>query len=172
MTLQFQFRIHPTDQWKPKPLARPFARVQLAHRAEQTLWESFALVDSGAEWSVFPQSFVENHITGLNFSDTHREQGRVIWRGLFTPIWLHEVEIRIKGDGRAGSRLPTLISGTGKVAFWKDRSASGDLLPAPAPYPLIGQRGILEHLEFTNLAGQKLFRLRPDRTLKRPWNEA
>ena len=171
MTLQFQFRIHPADQWKPKPLARPFARVQLAHGSKQTLWESFALVDSGAEWSMFPQSFAEDYLTGLNFSHSHPHQGRVIWRGVSISIWLHEVDIRIKGDWRSGSKRPAYISGAGKVAFWKDRTTGGELLPAPAPYPLIGQQGVLEHLEFANLAGQKVFRLRPDRTLRRPWNE-
>src|SRR5438105_15051274 len=122
MTLTFQFRIHPTDQWKPKPLARPFARVQLAKKSARTLWESFALVDSGAEWSLFPQSFAEDYLTGLDFSNKYPHQGRIIWRGLPIPIWLHEVEIRIKGDWRADLKSPTLISGVGKVAFWNDRS--------------------------------------------------
>lgn len=167
MTVKFKFRAHPADS---NGIARPFAWVQLAVGNLKTPWESFALVDSGAATTLFPASFAA-FLTPLDFSDQHPRRGGVIWRGQLLPTWIHRVEIRIRGD--AVSHAPSrIISGMGNVEFWKDRDPSGELVTGPAPYPLLGQTGALEHLICTLAAGQRILRLKPDLTLKHPWREA
>jgi hypothetical protein len=166
MTVKFKFRVHPGDP----STARPFVWVQLAVGNLKTPWDSFALVDSGAATTLFPVSFAA-FLTSLDFSDQHPRRGGVIWRGQLFPTWIHRVEIRIRGD--AASHVPSrIISGMGSVEFWKDRDDSGKLVTGPAPYLLLGQSGVLEHLIFTEAAGRKTFRLKPDLFLKHPWREA
>jgi hypothetical protein len=167
MTLSWDFKQHPAY---PKNRPRPFATVALGDGGGlQSLWHEYALVDSGAEDTLFPRSFMPPG-TALDFSATHADRGVVKWRGQQVAIWFHEVQVVLADRLHADGSPIRKIVGTGRIGFWQDRDPSGKPIPL-WPYPLLGQGGILEYLVFTEYAGQGLFELRPDSNAHGAWQE-
>lgn len=167
MTLNWDFKRHPS---KANNRPRPFATVALADsQGQRTLWHEYALVDSGAENTLFPRSYLPIGMN-LDFSDSHPDRGVVRWRGIRLPIWYHELQVMLADKFHADGSPVRMIIGSGRIGFWPDRDENGKAVQF-ADYPLLGQGGVLEFLVFTEYAGQGLFELRPDSTVGHPWQE-
>lgn len=150
---------------------RPFATVALEEpKGLRSSWHRYALVDSGSAATLFPRSFLHPQ-TKLNFTASHPNVGTIIWRGVAVQIWYHEMHVMLANQFHADGSPVQLISGRGRIGFWQDRDKHGKAIES-LPYPLLGQRGLLEFLVFTEYAGQKVFELRPDSSVHRPWRES
>jgi hypothetical protein len=171
MSLSWKFKRRPNLANPKEPgKLRPFATVALVNEhGERTLWDEFALVDSGAENTIFPRScLTEEMKSRLNFTSSHDDITTVVWKGTRLQIWHFELTVELTQSLGNPQRI---ICGIGRIGFWKDLDEDGHQNVSPAPYALLGIGGVLEHLEFKLFAGQKRFELSPDADLPNEWQE-
>jgi hypothetical protein len=109
---------------------RPLVRVRIIGSAG--LYRDFdqALVDSGADDTVFPLGIEKLIQARLRAATTHT----VRWRGKKYPVRFGDVELELTDD-RSVWRWPAVVI----------------FCPAPLPYPLLGHSGCLEFINATFL---------------------
>ena len=128
--LRFPYLAEPLKGPPPPSLAptaserlRPLAAVRIIGPAGQSRFFPRAVLDSGADDTVFPLD-VARFIGVSLVSSGHQ----IRWRGQHYPLHFGSVELELQDDTGAARRWP------GMVAF----------SPAPLRYPILGQAGCLQ----------------------------
>jgi hypothetical protein len=121
---------------------RPFIPIRIAGSGPISIPIRRALVDSGADDTVFPLAVAQTHGIALrNPTPFH-----VVWRGAAHPLWFARATLRLE----AGIEW---LQWTSTIAFSH----------APIRYPILGIAGCIEYFDVTFLGSDQQVVLQPNR---------